>query len=163
MKRPVFYFERLKPWDIWTILIYAIVSIGVFCNLSKEVLFVYTILTHLFIYVFNYKSLRNLSVYLIWLLFGISHFVIYAILKEGYSLETEQVGGAVLGLRNTIILLVIFQILRVLSLNIQHQELVAPARGNTTDIFDERRVNWLDNFLFVIYVACAFGLIALER
>jgi hypothetical protein len=133
-------------------------SICVFLNLSKNVLLFYTIATHLFIYVFNYKSLRNLLVYVVWFLFGSDHFVAYVILEQGYSLETEQAGDALLNLRNTIILLVVFQVLRIISLKIQHQELVAPDRGGRIDIFEERSVNWLDYILFVIYIVCVFGL-----
>jgi len=161
MKRPIFYFEKFKPWDIWTIVIYAIISVCVF--FYKDILSFYTIVTCIFIYLFNYKSLRNLSVYLVWLLFAIGQFGAYLYSKDDDSLIMAQGGSAALGLRNIFILLIVFQILRIISLNVQHQELVAPTRGGTTDIFNERYVNWLDYVLFVIYMACAFGLIFLGR
>ena len=163
MKRPIFYFEKFRPWDIWTIVIYAIISIAVFFNLTKNILSNYTILTCVFIYLFNYKSLRNLSVYLIWLLFGVGQLVGYLYLKEDNSLLMPQGGSAALGLRNIFILLIVFQLLRVISLNIQNQEFVAPTRGGAIDIFEERRVSWLDYLLFAIYMACAFGLIFLGK
>jgi hypothetical protein len=118
----------------------------------------YTIGTHLFIYLFNYHSLRNLSVYLIWIFFGVGHFIAFMYLKDYDQLRMVK-GHAANGLKGTIILLVIFQILRIISLNIQHQELVAPNRGGGIDIFEERSVNWLDYILFVIYMACGIGLV----
>lgn len=156
MKRPIFYFEKFKSWDIWTIVIYAVISAFVFFN--KDILSFYTIVTCIFIYLFNYKSLRNLSVYLVWLFFGIVQFCAYLYLKDDDSLIMIQGGSSALGLRNIFILLIVFQILRIASLNIQHQELVAPVRGGAIDVFGERYLNWLDYVLFVIYMGCLFVL-----
>ncbi|MDB5285302.1 MAG: hypothetical protein JWR05_251 [Mucilaginibacter sp.] len=160
LKRPIFYFERYKAWDIWTISIYAILTMFLFflykgafwSNHFKDYLIIYTIGTHILLYLINYKSLRNFAVYLIWLLFGIVHLVAYFYLKGDSSLEMAR-GSAASDLRNTIILFVIFQVLRIVSLNIQHQELVSPSRGGRTDIFEERNVNALDYLLFIIYLA----------
>jgi hypothetical protein len=63
--------------------------------------------------------------------------------------------NAGIGLRNTIILLLLFQVLRFLSLKVQQRELVAPSRGSWIDSFDERIVTVVDFALFFAY----FGLL----
>lgn len=159
MKRPIFYFERLKAWDIWTIAAYVIISLAVYINGNKGSLLLYVIFTQIFIYVCNYRSLRNLSVYLVWLGFGIVHFVVYLYLRNNPLFALPK-GNAANALKDTIILLFVYQLLRILSLNIQHQEFVMPTRSGT-DIFGERFPNWLDTLLFFLYMACVAGLIAL--
>jgi uncharacterized membrane protein len=91
-------------------------------------------------------------------LIAIAQFTAFIFLKDDESLKMPK-GHAANGLKNTIILLVVFQILRIISLNIQHQELVAPNRGGGIDMFEERSVNWLDYILFVIYMSCGIGLV----
>lgn len=71
-------------------------------------------------------------------------------LKDNPELQNPR-GHSATGLRNTIILLLLFQILRIISLKIQKQELVAPTRGSATDLFDERKITFTDFFLFTIY------------
>ncbi|MET3979361.1 hypothetical protein ABIB62_001947 [Mucilaginibacter sp. UYP25] len=162
MKRSIFYFEKFRPWDIWTIVIYATISFYVFFNLDKNILSFYANVTCLFIYLFNYKSLRNLSVYLVWLIFGIYQFCAYLYLRNDDSLIMKQGGNAASGLRNVIISIVLFQVLRILSLNIQNQELVAPTRGGVTDVFGERPLTSVDYVFFLIYMGCFLGLIFLR-
>jgi hypothetical protein len=165
MKHPIFYFALLKTWDIWTVFLYTVISICVFTTgvytigsaNFKTVLFLYTFGTHFFLYLFNYRSLRNLTVYLIWILFGVIQLIAYFHLKDDSSLKMIN-GHAARGLRDTIILLIVFQVLRIISLNVQHQELVSPSRGGI-DLYDERQVNWFDNLLFIVYMGCGVGLI----
>src|SRR5215831_12584308 len=143
--KPIFYFERLKPFDKWSIGLYFMLTFGLFYFLeaTKSIIFFYAFFTQFFLYGFCYKSLRNLTVYFIWIIFGLLHFYLYIILKNDPTLQMVR-GHAATPLRNTIPLLILFQILRFLSANIQGQELVSPSKGGTTDLFDERRVNWLD-------------------
>ncbi len=95
--------------------------------------------------------------YIFWLGIGVVHFIFYIKLKLNPSLEMVN-GHSATGLRNTIILLVLFQVLRILSLNIQKQEFVAVSKGRY-DLFDERRVNILDFIIFVIYFSSSMGLL----
>ena len=124
-----------------------------------ENLVMYTIGTHLLLYFVNYKSLRNFSVFILWLAIGLVHFVFYMQLRLDSSLEMAK-GHSATGLRNTVILLILFQALRILSLNVQKQEFVAVSRGRY-DLFDERKLNILDVAIFIIYFASSMGLLFL--
>lgn len=61
-------------------------------------------------------------------------------------------GHSATGFRNTILLLLLFQVLRFISAKTQGQELVCPSKGSRTDIFDERKATFIDFVLFVIYI-----------
>ena len=159
MKHSLIYFEPLKIWDKWTIAIYALLTILVYFACTGKIyfsdirglIFGYALGTHYFIYFFNYQSLRNMYVFLIWVIFGIIHLLGYLFLKNDPTLEMTKVHSAI-GLRNTLILLFIFQMLRVISVNIQHQEFVALSKSKT-DLFEGRKVTIVDFLIFVIYVA----------
>ncbi|MHC1732685.1 MAG: hypothetical protein AB9888_11760 [Bacteroidales bacterium] len=161
MEKQIFYFDKTTKWDKITILLYIVLSIGLTVyyrnnpldyKLQRDVLFAYTFGTHLFLYLFNYKSLRNLKVYFIWFALGLIHLLIYFKLKDVSYLQNVK-GHASTGLRNTVLLLILYQILRFISAKTQGQELVAPARGSTTDFFDDRRVTIIDFIAFAIYLA----------
>jgi hypothetical protein len=152
MTRQIFYFERLSTFDKWTIGFYFALTLGAyyFFGIQNQVVFGYAILTQLALYLFCYKSLRNLTAFTIWLGIGFFHLYLYFKLRDVPTLQMLR-GHSSTPLRNTIPLLFLFQILRFLSAKIQGQELVAPSRGATTDLFDDRRVNWLDFLFFFIY------------
>jgi hypothetical protein len=163
MMRPIFYFEKLKPYDKWSIGIYLIISLVLFYFFSfsennqtkNDIIFGYALSTQLLIYPFCYKSLRNLKVYFIWLLIGIMHLYLYFLLKDDPTLNIPR-GNANFQLKNTLLLLIIYQVLRFLSLKIQKQEFVCPERGLKTDILGERKPNWLDITLSFIYFSAVF-------
>ena len=158
MPQPIFYFDKLKTWDKVTLALYLLLSIGLWYyfhsatnhKTQREILFGYALGTHFYIYIFNYRSLRNLTVYILWTLLGISHLYIYFLLKENPLLQNAH-GHSATGLRNTIILLLLFQILRFVSIRTQGLELVCPSNSGT-DLFEERRVTFIDFILFVIYI-----------
>jgi hypothetical protein len=162
MTQPIFYFAKLKAFDKWTIGLYLILTFGLsYYFLStgniknkRDIVFGYALITQLGIYGLCYKSLRNLTVFSVWFVIGLFHLYIYYYFRDDSSLDMLR-GHSTSRLRNTIPLLFIFQVLRVISLKIQHQELVSPSRGFTTDLFDERKVNWLDFILFFIYYGYA--------
>jgi len=158
MEKQIFYFERLKKWDKISIISYFILTIIIYYYLIKsdlitqnEIIFNYMFLTHFFIYFLNYKSLRNLSVYFIWILFSLIHLYTYYqidILNTHYATELPH---SIKTLKNTILLLFLFQILRFISAKIQNQELVCPTRIDTNDIFDNRKptiIDWISLFIF---------------
>lgn len=163
MMRPIFYFEKLKPYDKWSIGIYLSLTLVLFYfflysenNQTKhEIIFGYTLSTQLLIYPFCHKSLRNLKVYFIWLLIGIMHLYLYFLLKDDPTLIMPR-GHATFQLKNTLLLLIIYQVLRFLSLKIQKQEFVCPERGLKTDVLGERKPNWLDITLSFIYFSAVF-------
>lgn len=161
MKKPIFYFERTTNWDRITIFLYLILSIGLSLyyynrpfdhKLQRDILFSYSIGTHFFLYLINYKSLRNLKVYFIWFVFGFIHLIIYLKLKDIDYLKNLN-SHASTGLRNTVPLLILFQILRFFSAKTIGQELVALSPGSTTDLFDERKITVIDSIAFAVYMA----------
>ena len=95
--------------------------------------------------------------YLIWVGFALVHLYFYLQLKDVNSLQNFQ-GHAAQGLASTLILLVLFQVLRYISLKTQGQELVCPSRS-LTDFFDNRIITGIDFLLFIVYIAACFILI----
>jgi hypothetical protein len=121
-------------------------------NVDKkaDVIFIYGLGTHLILYTFLYKSLRNLTVFFIWLLFGLLHLLAYFELKDNTALQMFN-GHSTTPLRNTIPLLVLYQMLRLVSLKIRGQELVVPNKISRTDMFDERQPTWVDFVYLIIF------------
>jgi hypothetical protein len=115
----------------------------------------YTVFLQIFSYLFNYRSLRNLKSFFIWYGFGTLHIVFYFLLKDNPIYA--RASGVLL---NTVLLLLIFQVLRIISLKVQHQELVIPTRGGK-DLLDNRAITFLDFVLFMIYMGSLGGLTVL--
>lgn len=147
----IIYFDKLKPFDIWTTGIYMLATISLFfISVDNGILFFYAFFLHLGIYVFLYKSLRNFKVYTIWLVIGGVHFLLFYFLEDLDSNSKEVVN--IILLKNTVPLLIIYQILRLFSLLIQNREFVAPRPYSFKDMQDKRTVSFFDYFLFFIYV-----------
>ena len=159
MTQPIFYFDKLNTWDKTTIFLYLLLSLGLWYCYDKSIsgiensaiLFGYAFGTQLFIYLINYRSLRNLTVYFFWFLMGDLHLYIYFQLKEAAILQGVKADYAIV-LRNTIILLVIFQVLRFISAKTQGRELVCPTRIGGPDLFGERPTTIIDSASYAIYV-----------
>jgi hypothetical protein len=164
MSKPVFYFEKLNTWDIATLSLYTLLSTAIWYTFEyggDRILFLYTSFTHLFLYFFNYKSLRNLTVYLCWFAIGLIHLYAWLQIKDNEALERVN-GHAATGLRNTVILLILFQILRMISAHVQGQELIPPPSYGGIDFSDFRRANMVDFILFTIYMTTAISLLFIE-
>ena len=101
---------------------------------------------------FNYRALRNLNVWFIWIGLAIIQMVIYY--KHGLHMMDWP---AIHGLRNFWIFLIAFQILRWISLKFQKKEFVTLTR-NTMDVLDERKFTLLDMFLFLPAIFLVFFL-----
>lgn len=117
-----------------------------------DVITVYTILTQFFLLMFNYKAMRNLSSFSVWFIIGITHLFFFYHFKAHYWF-TGSWQLKTTGLRNTVPLLIIYQIARFVSVKIQQQEFVIPSKGSRRDIFEERTVNFLDVLLFIFLMA----------
>jgi len=157
--KPLFYFEAFNPWDVLFILVYGTATIGVLlylhCGADKsknEVLIFYTVAPQLLNYFLNYSSLKNLRSYFIWIGFAVVHICIYCFLKNDPFYERSR--GLLL---NTIVLLILYQLQRIVSLKIQNQELAMPTK-DWKDLFTNRSVTFLDFILFVIYFGCFYTL-----
>lgn len=114
-------------------------------------LYFYAFFTQLFLYGFFYKAMRNLKIYIFCLAIGMLHFCLYYLLKENASLISFH-NNTIITLRNTVILLIIFQLLRFISLQTQKQELACPSSKNKT-VFHERYNTRIDTILLLIYLA----------
>ncbi len=162
MRKNIFYFEPLKRFDYISIAVYLLLSLvllGFNYNDSLEanrtLIFTYGLGTSMFLYGFCYRSLRNLTVYFIWIIIALIHFFIYLQIKDEPALAGRG-GHASLTFRNIILMLLLFQVLRFINIKVQNQELVAPSRGAQTDLFDERKVNVADFISFFIYILTLF-------
>ena len=113
--------------------------------------------TQFFLYFFNYQSLRNLTSFIIWMIFGVYHLILYFLLKNEVGLQMVN-GHTATPLRNTVFILLLFQILRIGSLNVQHQEFVALSRGSNVDLFDERRFTIIDVIILFLFIGAIVGL-----
>jgi hypothetical protein len=100
----------------------------------------------------QYKAIRKPLVYIFWFMIGLAHLAAYLLLKQTDSFIPE-----IVLLRNTIILLVLIQLLRWISLRVQGMDLVGAQRGGR-DIFNERRITLFDILLTFIYLGTVLGL-----
>lgn len=166
--KPFIYYNSIKPWETVCILLYAIATAGVTLTLvfakpeTKQVtIIMYAVLSQLGIYFGLYTSLRNFKAYLLWLGFGLVHLMLFLCFRGNPTIEMYR-GNATNVLLNTIILLLLFQLLRYLSLKIQHREFVAPAHGGGLDLFENKKMTFADFVIFVIYMGSWFGLCILS-
>jgi len=167
LRKNIFYFETLKKFDYISITVYILISLILLgccyqasAEANKALIFAYGLGTCIFLYGFGYRSLRNLTVYFIWIGIALVHLLIYFQVKDDAGLAMENAHAAI-GLRNTLPMLMLFQILRFINIKIQNQELVAPSWGSSTSVFDRRRVNFMDFISFAIYIA-VFTILSFE-
>ncbi|QTE38038.1 hypothetical protein J3L18_02905 [Mucilaginibacter gossypii] len=152
LKKPLFYFEPLTPWDSIAVWIYGIATIvfavyNYYGTSSNRVAFLifYTLTPQVFNYLLNYKSLRNLKSFLIWCGFALVHIILFFFLKNDpvyYRARNP--------LLNSILLLFLYQLLRIASRKIQSKELAMPSK-DFKDLFDNGDVVFWDFIFFLIY------------
>ncbi|MFD2145013.1 hypothetical protein [Mucilaginibacter antarcticus] len=166
--KPFIYYDSLKPWESVCMILYAIVTICVILTLvfaqpetKQTTMVMYIVLSQFGMYFGLYTSLRNFKAYLLWLSFGIVHLILFFCFKGNPTIEMYR-GSPTVGLLNTIILLMLFQFLRYLSLKFQNREFVAPAKGGGPDLFENKKVTFADFVIFVIYMGSWLGLSVLS-
>lgn len=160
MPKPIFYFDHLTLWDKISMTVYIVLTIclGYYikdfsgANQHQNVLFGYAFGTQWVAYFLNYKSMRNLKVYFFWLAIGLIHLMVYFYFKE-HVVITDSHRHGWYARRNTIVLLLLYQLLRFISAKTQGQELVCPSGNTRYDMFDDRRLTFIDFLLFIVYVA----------
>lgn len=157
-KHPFFRASPLDWWDKSTIAVYTVLTICI-CYLLyvyppydvKALINGYGFATPLFLYFFNYRSLRNLYVFMYWIGVSMLHLYLYYKFKGDLLFDYGRT-SALLPLRNTMILLVLFQLLRWISRLVSGLELVALSKSET-DIWNERRTNTIDKICFIVFFA----------
>lgn len=166
--KPFIYYDSLKPWERVCMLLYAIITVGVTLTLvfgkpeiKQVTIIMYIVLSQLGMYFGLYTSLRNFTAYLLWFSFGVVHLILFFCFRGNPTIEMKR-GNPTVGLLNTVVLLLLFQFLRYLSLKFQNREFVAPPKGGGTDLFENKKVTFADFVIFVIYMASWFGLIVLS-
>lgn len=165
MEKRIFEFSRLQLWDYITIGLYLVLTIYIHLTFTKDtfpsyanlLIFGYIFGTMMFNYLFNYKSLRNMTVFSIWILFGLYHFWLFKHLENVKEMYYDSRHIAY-GLKYSIVVLVIQQIFRFSYIKLTNMELVAPVKGGGTDIFDNRYPNILDFAFFALYVFIIVGI-----
>jgi hypothetical protein len=161
--KPFVYYDSLKSGDIYAMVAYALMSAALIAmlflappELSQIALIVYVIPFQLGIYFGLYISLRNFRSYRVWFGFAVLHTVLFFFLRNNTSLKMEK-GNPALPLINTIFLILLFQLLRYISLKTQKREFSAPSRSGNTDVFTKQKVSGIDYLIFIIYMAAWFG------
>lgn len=84
MRKNIFYFELLRRFDYISIAVYSLLSLVLLAfnykqppEANQDLIFAYGLGTCMFLYGFCYRSLRNLTVYFIWIIIALVHFFIY--------------------------------------------------------------------------------------
>ena len=127
---------------------------------ARILLLFYSSGTILFLYIFGYKSLRKLLFTQICILIGLIHVMIFLFIKDNIDLYSKR-GHSGNALNYTILAVVLFQILRFISLKIQQKELVCPDRSGI-DMFDNRKTNFFDFIFFLFYILAFVGFIIIS-
>jgi hypothetical protein len=162
-KKPFIYYENLNPWEIIAIVLYAIVTLvialssfwGNDTDEKQDLIILYILFASLFLYLFFYKALRNFKSYLIWMGFAVFHAILFFGFRSKPQLHVFD-GKPPLIFFDTVMALLLFQLFRYFSIAIQHKEFVVPTKGGGKDLFEERKPTWVDNILFVTYMAIWF-------
>lgn len=163
-RKPFIYYEALKQWEIITIVIYALITLVIALSpfifdieTRQNSVIIYAILTQLSLFFFLYVSLRNFRSYLIWLCFGIIHFILFLWFRNSNELDTVMANPSV-ALANTLSLLLLFQLLRFFSINTQQKEFGVPSKGGRTDWIEDKKITWIDFLTGIIYMGAWYGL-----
>ena len=162
--KPFIYSDKFSGDYTMLIVFYGVFTAVIisFCiwgnaRVAPMALIIYAVSTQLGGYFFMYKAIRDFTIYLICFGFAVIHVLLYFLFKGNPNLEMVR-GNPSPMLIDSIILLVLFQILRYLSLKIQKREFVVPSRGGGKDLFDNIAPSATDYTLFVIYFASWYGL-----
>ncbi len=153
----IIYFHKPKYWEVVSIVVYSLVTGYLYWMLNqpfqpsvkRQQLLVYSFASFLYIHAFNYKAMRNATVFVMWLAFGLLHLLIYAQLKDNPALLNYANS-----LRGTVPVLLLYQLFRILSLEFLGVELAAVTRSGKA-LFDARSNNTLD-FVYLITSVIAF-------
>lgn len=163
-EKPFIYSEELTLFDKWSIGIYLLMTILVVISYNRidvetfqMVIIIYAGILQLCTYFVLCGYLRNFRCYMIWFGFSMIHLAMYFVMKGDQRLQMVNGNPAAL-LRNTFILLLLFQLLRYVSLKTQHKELVMINKSSDIDDFDHRNITIVDKILFLAYIA-AFGVL----
>ena len=167
-EKPFLYSEPLNQFDKITIGFYVVFSIGFLMGYAfgfvtdPGMLMIYISVPQFCFVFLLYVSLRNFKVYLIWLSFSMINLIIYLGLLGIHELRLFR-NLLFTGSVDTIIMLLLFQLMRYISLNEQAREFVNPAKANNgKDLIENRQVSNIDYIISVFYFFSFIGLMMIS-
>jgi len=107
--------------------------------------------------IFQYKALRSIKVYVVWMIFSIMLIGLYYAFMKDRSLMVDEARSSMNGFKNLFVFLLWFQLCRLLSKRIYGVELVMPSKdmyqikvdGRPYDLGDKRFLTVLDYIALV--------------
>lgn len=117
--------------------------------------------TQMVLYAVLYKSLRSALAWILWLFVGGFHLYLYFQMRNDFFSGIYSYHATV-PLRNTMILLVLFQLLRMASFNMQGRDLIGSWYRDKRDIYDAYIASNHDVILLLIYYGVMFGLFLIQ-
>lgn len=162
--QPFFRTYPLTIWNKLTIISYILLSVWLWFYYhyteypSPDRLLGYIIGTQLVLIGFEYRAIRNLYMYLFWLVVGVGHATAAYLIKD-VPLFQFPAGHISVTMANTLILVLLLQVLRFFSLKLQRSEFITPK-----DIHNERKVTWVDYVCTYAYMVVFFlGIVATPK
>lgn len=150
--QPFFKAYPLTIWNKLTIISYILLSVRLWFYYHYETypspayLFCYIIGTQLVLMGFQYRAIRNLYMYLFWLVAGVGQATAAYAIKD-VPLFQFAAGHVSVTMANTLVLVLLLQFLRYISLKLQKREFITP-----TDIYNERKARRVDYVCAFVYM-----------
>ncbi len=159
MIQKYFNTDKLTKYDKVSTIVYLILTLIISkitlifsdVEIQKETIVIYGLLTHFSIYLINYKSLRNLKMFIIWTGIGLIHIFLFKYLSNNPVLMGNK-RHAAFGLQFTIYFVILFEIIRIIHLKLFKYELVSlVGAGRSRDLWENRRIKTPDIICFFSY------------
>jgi hypothetical protein len=102
-----------------------------------------------------FRNLRNLKYYWIWMIIGLIQLIIYHYAKDNFDFFFAR-GTGLLGLKALLPVLIIFQLLRQISLKVYKQEMIISIRQFRMTFYEEeenRNMTWIEVIFSMILFA----------
>ena len=137
--------------EISHIIVYLLLTVYIsYVCLNREeggmVVSLYSLFTTFLLYGFYDKPLRKIKVYLIWVIISIFHFWLYYRCSSFWSEEIILL-NSLDSLKYTIVILVYYQICRVINIKLKGYEFIVPLRGKS----ETRKATFLDHFFLGLF------------
>lgn len=160
--KPFFYSEDLKDFDKAVIGLYAILSLIVLLvivfgepEMKLKAVLLYVMPVQISIYLLLYVSLRNFKTYIIWFSFALFHIALFFIVSN--ILTAPSRNSIPFTCFNTVLLLIVYQLLRYVSLKFQRREFLTISRDGK-DLILNKPISALDYLIGFVYFAILAGL-----
>jgi hypothetical protein len=97
----------------------------------------------------GYVYLRQVKIYLLWLMLGIGMLIFYFKFRDAGVLQMRR-GTALNSFKSLLWFLVVFQVSRMVFIRLIGREYVTPSIGGSSDLFEERNPQLADFIMFVL-------------